>query len=466
MLFASKRINGEHCLFMMTKLTFARYRQLRLYSTISESNSLYKSHPGIVKPRVVNQPKQLYEVIRSFIRDEHMKKTDIYENAKNLALHLHGRHIPPEVDDLVAKWETVKSRIGGDIEEEDLKRNRYAKKLYKTLVYNWAPIQYDTKTGLAYLISRSVPEYSALYKIFNEIRTKDTDFTPTSLFDFGSGIGTTIWAASDFWLKSIKEYYCVDVSANMNDLSAHVVKRIRPEINFKYIFHRQFLPASASPTYDIVVSAYSLFELPNQKSRIELIAKLWKKTSQYLVIVEQGTKAGFDLINEAREFILMYNKSEVHVFSPCPHDLECPRSADETPCNFELSYLTLPFPEKSEYKHERYSYVVFKKGDRAEDDDGWPRIVRPVLKRSKHTICRMCTAAGELKEYIFTEYKNGKTMYKFARCSKWGDRLPFAEIEEMTTKQETGETVDVKETDVEETDTNETDVEETTEDSK
>jgi len=45
---------------------------------------------------------------------------------------------------------------------------------------------------------------------------------------------------------------------------------------------------------------------------------------------------------------------------------------------------------------------------RPEDDEQWPRIVRDVLKRSKHIICRMCTNSGELKEEIFTKYKHGK----------------------------------------------------------
>jgi len=41
------------------------------------------------------------------------------------------------------------------------------------------------------------------------------------------------------------------------------------------------------------VSAYSLFELPGMKSRIGTILKLWTKTENYLVIVEEGTNAGF-----------------------------------------------------------------------------------------------------------------------------------------------------------------------------
>jgi hypothetical protein len=47
----------------------------------------------------------------------------------------------------------------------------------------------------------------------------------------------------------------------------------------------------------------------------------------------------------------------------CPHDLPCPRLAhDTTPCNFEVSYIPLPFQGRCDAKKERYSYVVLKKG--------------------------------------------------------------------------------------------------------
>ncbi|KAJ8929170.1 hypothetical protein NQ314_018165 [Rhamnusium bicolor] len=48
----------------------------------------------------------------------------------------------------------------------------------------------------------------------------------------------------------------------------------------------------------------------------------------------------------------------------------------------------------------------------------------PALVRSKHTICRVCTANGKLDEVIFTARKHGKVTYHCARASKWGDLLP------------------------------------------
>lgn len=61
---------------------------------------------------------------------------------------------------------------------------------------------------------------------------------------------------------------------------------------------------------------------------------------------------------------------------------------------------------------ERYSYVVLEKGERdSEKDLQWPRVVRPNLVKSRHSICRVCTKNGKLNEVIFTAAKHGKYVY-------------------------------------------------------
>lgn len=55
------------------------------------------------------------------------------------------------------------------------------------------------------------------------------------------------------------------------------------------------------------------------KNRFETILNLWNKTKKYIVLVEMGTKAGFNLINEARDLLLeisAQNDTYCHVFSP------------------------------------------------------------------------------------------------------------------------------------------------------
>lgn len=109
--------------------------------------------------------------------------------------------------------------------------------------------------------------------------------------------------------------------------------------------------------------------------------------------------------------------------------MTCPRllvTDDGTPCNFVTSYVPLPVGlniDNADQK-ELFTYVVLKKGIR-NDSESWPRIVRPTLVRSKHTICRMCTKNGKLEEVIFTQAKHGQLPYRCARSSKWGDRLPI-----------------------------------------
>ncbi|XP_029032389.1 methyltransferase-like protein 17, mitochondrial isoform X1 [Osmia bicornis bicornis] len=446
---------------MSSRLTFVKCKQIRWYSTkqkmkvIDEVDELlltnqlkHRHHPGISSPRQVQHPSWLCDSIKALAGVNNISLKQVQQGTKRLTSYLHERQLPKEADDIETKIKDIKSHtkainINGmeePIDHKELLKNPQVLKQLKGFIYSWKSINYDAFTSLVYLFGRSIPEYSVLYKIFNEIYTDDENFTPKSLFDYGSGVGTVMWAASEFWNKSIKEYYCVDVSRFMNEFSEYLMKMAKPKINPHHVFYRQFFPAAPIPTYDIVVSAYSLLELPDQKSRLEVISKLWNKTNHYLVIVEQGTAYGFRVITEARDFILRHGRKDtrgVHVFSPCPHDLQCPiQIADyKFPCSFKIQYQTLPLAQKSEYKMELYSYVVLKKGKRSENDNQWPRIISPILKRSKHVVCRMCTASGKFEEQIFTAWKNGKNTYRCARSSAWGDRLPF-KFEEIKESEE------------------------------
>ncbi|PSN51932.1 Methyltransferase-like protein 17 [Blattella germanica] len=302
--------------------------------------------------------------------------------------------------------------------------------------YNWQPVNYDEHKALQYMVERFAPEYAVLSKIFCEIKKRQPDFHPFTLFDFGSGLGTVTWAARNLWGDTLREFFNVDSSSVMNDLANLLLRdgNEDKEMPMKGVFYRQFLPASQNIKYDLVVSAYSFLELPSAQNRLETLVNLWNKTNSYLVLVEHGTNVGFQIINEAREFILDLSKRTqtqesvpmAHVFSPCPHDQTCPRYAqDTTPCNFEVSYIPVPLLGGRDARRERFSYVVFKKGARPQDDQQWPRIVREPLVRRKHTVCRLCTAAGKLEEVVFTASKHGKMPYWCARSSNWGDMLPM-----------------------------------------
>ncbi|XP_044730622.1 methyltransferase-like protein 17, mitochondrial [Chrysoperla carnea] len=403
-------------------------------------NNTYKprKHPGIFKSNNISVPDNIVTSIHNVFQDYPLKA--VCEDSKALVNFLYHRHPPAEDREIKEKQKEIENIIinkhaEGKEYDRNEKKNILSKyepnirNLLKTQLPQWSSINYTTYTALQYLVSRAAPEYAVLVRIFQELDERYPNFNPRTFFDFGSGVGTGTWAAKLLWEKSLYEYFCVDISSCMNDLADILLKNgyANKPSTVRGLFHRQFLPAS-NTQYDIVLSAYSLLELPSSNNRFETVLNLWNKTRKFLIIVEQGNSSGFRVTNEARDFILNLpdEKNTAHVFMPCPHDKPCPRFLnDNTPCNFEVSYRTLPLLGSSEYHRERYSYVVLQKSPRNENDVSWPRIVRPTLVKSKHTICRLCTSKGTLEEVIFTASKHGKTSYHCARASKWGDLLPI-----------------------------------------
>ena len=62
----------------------------------------------------------------------------------------------------------------------------------------------------------------------------------------------------------------------------------------------------------------------------------------------------------------------------------------------------------------------------------WGRMVRPPLKKSGHVIIDLCTAEGGLNRHIVArsnawEGGVGKSGYRAARKSKWGDLWPYGD---------------------------------------
>ncbi|XP_030038702.2 methyltransferase-like protein 17, mitochondrial [Manduca sexta] len=399
-----------------------------------------RKHPGTNRVKIATVPLDIQKAIKIILEDNGAKA--MYQEGVNLSNYLRSRKLPPEegeIDEKAAKiHQTISQRTFSKInkeltpsELENLNKTVQNKvfNILKKNVYRWGNVNYDKATCLQYLMVRAAPEYAILVRVLDEISKLNPDYKPRSFFDFGSGVGTGTWAVNTYWKNEIYEYFCVDTSSDMHDLSRLILCKGKDNVEMPYkgYFQRQFLPASSDLKYSIVLSAYSLFELPSMKSRLETVQKLWNKTEDYLIIIEHGSNAGFQIVNEAREFVLNLpeGSNKGYAYSPCPNDNVCPRYMEhETPCNFLMKYESLPFPSKSDISAELFSYVILKKGTRPPDDPQWPRIVRAPIVRSGHTICRLCTAQGELKEIIFSKAKFDQTTYRCARSSNWGDVLP------------------------------------------
>ncbi|XP_040000070.1 methyltransferase-like protein 17, mitochondrial [Xiphias gladius] len=411
----------------------------------------HRKHPGVTNLKTLRLPEELQTAARSIITRAQVNR--LSDRTRNLTNFLWSRKRAVEDVTLRKKavslekelWEKAMEKRG-DIDEEALE-DRIRKKVFSELrrtTYHWTTMKYDEELGVVYMAARLAGGYAAARRALNEIKKRDPSFAPQSLLDFGSGLGTVVWASHSCWAGSLKEMVCVDSSGPMNILAERLLKgdneRAQPHI--KQVYFRQFLPVSPKVQFDLVVAAFTLSELPSVKEREEAVFTLWRKTSSYLVLVENGTKEGHQILMEARDTLLKKEEKTVHdsrqasVFAPCPHELMCPKLAQEptVPCNFRQLYQPLPLPGHNDRQTEKFSYLILtRRGPAEAETEGvdWARLIAPVQRRTRHVHCRMCCPDGRLQHVVVTARKHSRDVYRCARSSDWGDQLPiFQNVEE------------------------------------
>lgn len=286
-----------------------------------------RKHPGANLQKVISLPTRIVKALEKAIGDHPPKK--LAADGKFLLQYLKARHIPAETSALGVKSSQIQAEIEEklnvdvrQLSEEQFDRykkyvRRETEKTLKERTFAWKPLDYDAYRSKMYAFARGVQDYAAILNIFKEIQKRDDKFRPKSFFDFGSGCGTGTWAASDLWKETIFEYFNVDSSSHMNDLAELILKDgdMNKERSLKNVYFRQYLGAP-STGFDLVLSAFSLIELPNRKTRLETLTNLWTRCTGYLVLVELGTNTGFKLINEARDFLTTLKEDDGHLFAP------------------------------------------------------------------------------------------------------------------------------------------------------
>ncbi|GBN15875.1 Methyltransferase-like protein 17, mitochondrial [Araneus ventricosus] len=401
--------------------------------TLLDSGDMkHRKHPGIRKFPPLQLPANLIDAVYRLVSNENEKR--ILKEAAELKSFLASRRLPMEEEEVKFRLEM---HFGPNKDEMTKEQLIKAKRNIRCEFARWKPIEYDYYESLAYLAGRLPSNYASIYKVFSEINSILPSFQPKSFFDFGSGVGSAVWAANAVWEKSIDEYFCVDSSPSMNDIAqALLTDENTGKSSIKNIFYRQFLPASDNIKYDLVVSAFSLLDLPSVEDRVRTIDTLWRKTKDILVIIENGNLSGFFSMLDARDYILQIenqlpdvglDSNGAHVVIPCPHEFSCPlmKEGKKKPCGFYVPYEDIFPRHRTIIKKDWISYVVLRKGSRPTDSNIWPRIVQPVLKKSRFVICRACCSDGMLKELTITKVRHGRHAYRCARSSSLGDLLPL-----------------------------------------
>lgn len=422
----------------------------------------------------VHMPAQLQTLAEARLR--HYSDKQFRAEAKELIRIMQNLKLPDDEHSIRVKKadlrteleirDKIKSRPEYDPSDFRIKEDDWAARDELTGLINgtigerrrdWHYYEYDERASNMYMATRLPPNYACIRTVMKEIKDLVPNFQPKSVLDFGSGMGTTIWAVNETWPNTVSEFMNIDISKEQQHLCEDLLRGGKEFGEMlPGVFHRQYLPSSTKVKYDLVVSAFSMLELPNSELRANTIENLWHKTNDMLVIIERGNRGGFATINEARHFILDLTGHDVtkklifcpesqpavrrtipdsHVVAPCPHEYACPRAMMSSKknmdvCRFKVFYEPLEIGQKTTgLLPEEFSYTVIRKKPHpsylGEDTPRWPRIVEKRLHSKNQITHKICCPNGHLAETVITKKKYGIPSYALAKSCDWGDILPI-----------------------------------------
>ncbi len=267
---------------------------------------------------------------------------------------------------------------------------------------------------IAYLTVRLPATYGAVRTALDEAVLRLEDFRPRSLLDLGSGPGTAIWAASEAF-PSLQEIHAVEQEETLVRLGKELLAGVpngAPHIRWTTADLKHWRPER---NYDVVVASYSLGELPTGE-HWQLIRQVWEVVDGMLLLVEPGTRRGFENVARAREKLVSIGAK---LAAPCPHSLACPMQLAGDWCHFSTrvertaEHRRLKGGELG-YEDEKFSYVV---ASRIASRPAAARVVRHPLKLSGHTKLQLCTPKGLSQETIT---RSQKELYRQAKRAEWG----------------------------------------------
>lgn len=281
--------------------------------------------------------------------------------------------------------------------------------------------------AVAYAATRMPATYAACAAALAAVAQTLPGFAPASLLDVGAGTGAALWAADATW-PSLASADLVEGSPAMIELGFRLARRGGPPVaGARWVCTDLIAPWEnvpnilTSPQYDLVTAAYLFGELP-AGARADLVARLWARAGQAMVLVEPGTPRGWATIRAAREQL---RAAGAHLVAPCPHEGTCPMPADPEAdwCHFAQRLARSKAQRAAKgatlgFEDEKFAYVA---AARRPGELPAARVLRHPLTRQGRVELALCTREG-LERIICT--RSDRTVWATARDLAWGDPIP------------------------------------------
>jgi ribosomal protein RSM22 (predicted rRNA methylase) len=270
--------------------------------------------------------------------------------------------------------------------------------------------------ALAYALARMPATYAAVTASLNALQEVRPDFAPTSLLDCGAGPGTASWACAEAF-ASLNAFTLLDSNPALRTLALDLADDSTRIKAMRYDLGDATAKLAEAPAADLVIASYVINEL-NDSARAKLIALMWAKTTDTLLIVEPGTPAGYQRILEARTTLIA---DGAHVVAPCPHDNACPLEKPDW-CHFTQRlqrskvHKQLKSAERP-YEDEKFIYMALSRAPVMQRPS---RVLAQPVTTKVAVTAKLCTNKGVIAAIA---PRRDKAAYAKFRKLDWGDAV-------------------------------------------
>jgi ribosomal protein RSM22 (predicted rRNA methylase) len=275
----------------------------------------------------------------------------------------------------------------------------------------------DESSARAYAAARMPATFAACARAMVAAAERTPGLRPATLLDVGAGTGAASWAATAVW-PTIAEATLVDREPAAVAVGRRLATAAAPEPIRNAIWLVADANAELPGPADLVVATYLLGEL-DDPARHDLVSRLWAATAGLLILVEPGSRAGFDRIRTARTRLI---EAGGHVVAPCPGDAPCPIEAPAW-CHFLARLDRSPLQRGAKaaersWEDEPFSYVAV---GRAPGEPAARVVLGRPRQRPGMVELRLCVD-GRIDRRVLSR-RDGPA-WKAARDLAWGDAVP------------------------------------------
>ncbi|KAG1754790.1 mitochondrial small ribosomal subunit Rsm22-domain-containing protein [Suillus paluster] len=262
--------------------------------------------------------------------------------------------------------------------------------------------RHSDRDGTAFASVVLPAHYSAICAVLHQVKHRlGPEWNVQRVIDWGAGTGSGLWASMNTFQKpnitseeprlstsNIFIYLGIDKREGLVAIGKRLLRDTdlgALSATWQKSFREDDIIKRTEGRDTLALSAFMLSTLQTPLARKKFVKELWESGAHTIVLIDHKTKAGFQNIAEAREYLLEMGRKELndpetadwpvrgaHVVAPCPHDGSCPLYSGTSVslvCGFSQRLQRPPFVRLTKHAREghediEYSYVAIQRGPR------------------------------------------------------------------------------------------------------